>query len=345
VSVSTTGPEPDPDGYLITVDAALTQPVQTNGTVRFESLPSGTHIVAIGGNTPACLPSQPAQSVILAGAPVTLKFSVTCVRPLRDRLAFSRDGVIYLMNSDGSGQSSLGPGFRPSVSPDGLSIAFLRDRGDGLLKIHLMRADGTDEHAITPCPGTVCDWQDVAWRPTGSELAASTFFIPEGCILALSPDGEFIRQLTPPCGGWDNRDPAWSWDGAKLAFASNRGGNYEIYVVDADGSNTVQLTTNGVREERPAWRPDGLKLAFVSDRDGNREIYVINADGTGATRLTNHPADDGEPVWAPDGAHLAFTTDRDGNREIYVMNADGSGLVNLSRNPAQDSSPDWSRVP
>ena len=95
--------------------------------------------------------------------------------------------------------------------------------------------------------------------------------------------------------------------GEKIAFASNRDGNFDIYVMNADGTNPIRLTNNGGFDEDPSFSPDGSKIAFVSDRDsGNAEIYVMNADGSNITRLTNSGVDF-EPSFSPDGSKIAFT--------------------------------------
>jgi TolB protein len=94
-----------------------------------------------------------------------------------------------------------------------------------------------------------------------------------------------------------DREPAFSPDGTKLAFASNRHGNWEIYVLDADRKVT-RLTNNQFEDRNPVWSPDGTQIAFHSSRDGNREIYVMNADGSDQTNLTNSPdTDDRNPSW------------------------------------------------
>jgi len=85
-----------------------------------------------------------------------------------------------------------------------------------------------------------------------------------------------------------------------VAFVSDREGNREIYVMDADGSNQTRLTNNESSDEWPAWSPDGRKIAFVSRRDGNEEIYVMSLDGSNQTNLTNHPADASYPDWSPE---------------------------------------------
>ena len=137
----------------------------------------------------------------------------------------------------------------------------------------------------------------------------------------------------------------WSPDGTKILFSSTGDGNYEIYVVNADGSAVSRLTNNSAYDLQPVWSPDGTKIAFDSDRDGNTVantgIYVMNADGSGVRRLTD-PGGDYGAAWSPDGSQIAFTRHRNGEDEIWVMNADGSGLRNLTNNPnAQDVAPAW----
>jgi len=129
----------------------------------------------------------------------------------------------------------------------------------------------------------------------------------------------------------------------KIAFASNRDGNYEIYTMNADGSGPTRLTTNAADDVDPTWSPDGTKIAFLSKRDDSFEIYVMNADGSNQTRLTNNSNEEFDPAWSPDGAKIAFTSYLGGdNYEIYVMDANGSNPTRLTTDPEDDSLPTWS---
>ncbi len=83
----------------------------------------------------------------------------------------------------------------------------------------------------------------------------------------------------------------------KLAFVSNRDGNNEVYLMNADGSGLTQLTNSPAIDAQPAWSPDGKKIAFVSDRDGKNDIYVINTDGSDQARLTSGTARNFQPEW------------------------------------------------
>ena len=157
------------------------------------------------------------------------------------------------------------------------------------------------------------------------------------------------RQLThhPSDDYWS----AWSPDGAHLAFASERDGDFDIYVMDVqlalqgagDDAFLRQLTHSAADEMEPCWSPDGMHIAFMSNQAGRpTEIHVIDVDGGDEQRLTGDEGDDWLPAWSPDGMHIAFVSNRDGDDEIYVMNPDGSEQLPLTDNGVQDRYPAWS---
>ncbi len=127
----------------------------------------------------------------------------------------------------------------------------------------------------------------------------------------------------------------------RVAFASDRTGSFEIFIVNPDGSNFIQATGNDYDDVNPGWSPDGQKIAFESYRDGQPEIYIMNADGSGETRLTNHPSYDGMPTWTPDGTQLTFVSFRDGIFQIYNIAADGSNEQRMVT-PVHSLYPSWS---
>ena len=148
-------------------------------------------------------------------------------------------------------------------------------------------------------------------------------------VLAPEPIPELTPVPTPELEG-------------RIVFASNRQGNYELYVVEADGSDLKRLTEEPADDRHPVWSPDGSKIAFESQRDGNWELYVMDSDGSNVIRLISNLADDQYPAWSPDGTEIAFESNRDGHREIYSMFPNGRRQMNVSRSPEDEIRPDWS---
>jgi signal transduction histidine kinase len=178
----------------------------------------------------------------------------------------------------------------------------------------------------------------LSWSPLG-QLLLTGDQANDRDIYLLNHTGRPLN-LTAVAG--DDLQPAWSPDGGHIAFSSGRSGNFEIFIMAADGSNLRQLTDSRGFDEWPAWSPDGQQLAFVSDRDGNAEIYVMAADGSNPRRLTDHPADDWPAAWSPDGQWLVFASNRDEDWDLYLVLAKGGPALRLTNAPADERDPTWS---
>jgi TolB protein len=125
--------------------------------------------------------------------------------------------------------------------------------------------------------------------------------------------------------------PSWSPDGSRIAFFSERDGNSELYVMNADGTNATRLTRQPSSEGYPQFSPEGRSIAFDSDREGNFDIFVMDADGTNVRRVTRHPARDLAASWSPDGRTLVFMSDRAGSGfDIYSIQRDGTNERRLT---------------
>jgi Tol biopolymer transport system component len=163
-------------------------------------------------------------------------------------------------------------------------------------------------------------------------------------IYVMDTEGGNVVRLTTD----ETNDFAgpWSPDGRRIAFTWFGLTTSDIWVMNADGSNAVNLTdTPQIDEGFPAWSPDGQRLAYTTRRDGNNEIYVMNADGSNPVRMTDNPADDFAPSWSPDGSRIAFVSDRDnslGVYDIYLMDADGAAVTRLTTNVGSTYTPAWS---
>ena len=129
---------------------------------------------------------------------------------------------------------------------------------------------------------------------------------------------------------------------AKIAFASHRDGNWEIYSMNADGSRQTRLTTRDVQDRFPLWSPDRSKIAFGSQVSSGWELWVMNADGTVPRLLCKSIVAKAARQWSPDGKRIALTVSRDGNLDIYTVRADGGGLSRLTSSAGDDRDPSWS---
>ena len=127
----------------------------------------------------------------------------------------------------------------------------------------------------------------------------------------------------------------------RIVFESNRNGNWDIYAMDVNGNNLLQLTDNPTDDRRPACSPDGTKIAFTSFRAGKWDIYTMDTDGTNLMRLTNNEISESSPSWSPDGSRIAFDSWRN-NGDIYVMTANGKRLTRLTEGKGNNWSPSYS---
>jgi Tol biopolymer transport system component len=129
--------------------------------------------------------------------------------------------------------------------------------------------------------------------------------------------------------------PAVAPGGDRVAFASNRTGDNEIWVADADGSNPQQVTFHrGPVVMSPAWSPDGKRLAFSSEVGGNRDIYVIRPDGSQSTRITTAPSEETNPSWSPDGRWIYFRSDQAGIGQLWKVPATGGMPIRMTTGEA-----------
>ena len=276
------------------------------------------------------------------------------------QIAFSstRDGnlEIYVMDADGTNQIRLTNhperDYQPSWSPDGARIAFSSNRNGGNSQIYVMDSNGKNVRRLT---AGISDGQPV-WSPDGQKIAFAGIGDEEigrenrkAKIYIITPDGTHLQKLAGDIPSSDI-EPAWSPDSQRIAFVSSRENwGYEIYLMDADGTNQKRLTHNLVSDRGPAWSPDGNKIAFFSVLDEDDILAVINADGTNHRNLTEEVLNgvwesNSSPAWSPDGKTIAYYSgiaDRnDGG--IHLMTVGGEHLKRLSKwQDGEDYQPDW----
>lgn len=316
VNVTTTGSDPDPNGYLLTVAGTPTEyttAVAISTVVTIPRLLAGEHNVALGNVAANCdlSAANPRAVTLVGGATTDVIFDIVCTTA--GLLAFTKsvngNDDIFTIRSNGTSETRLttrdGPDVEPSFSPDGGRIAFRSGR-DGNDEIYVMSSAGADQTRVTSFAQS-----DFAprWSPLGNRIVFARWVSDgDADILLMDPDGANATNITNTPGV--DEHPSWSPDGSKIAFRSERGGNSDIYVMNADGSNAVRLTTDSNWEGQPTWSPDGKQIAFVRsacDYVCVNNIHVMNADGTNVVRIASE-LDESEPAWAPDGSRIAFVS-------------------------------------
>jgi TolB protein len=147
-------------------------------------------------------------------------------------------------------------------------------------------------------------------------------------------------------GPWDDITPAISPDGQTVAFASNRSGYWDLYLMDLASGGITRLTDTLDYEASPSWSPDKKWLAYEAYLDNNLEIVIQSLETPDdVIRLTNSPAGDFSPAWSPQGRQIAFVSNQSGEDEIWLAeldNGEEQRFVNISQDPAsKDTHPTW----
>ncbi len=164
-------------------------------------------------------------------------------------------------------------------------------------------------------------------------------------IFAYDPKDLPLTRITT--GNWSDIAPALSPDHTRIAFASNRNGFWDLYVMSLQTGAVTQITDTPEYDSAPSWSPDSQWLAFETYTNDNLEISVVSVNDRAQpiVPITQDPASDHSPVWAPDGRHVAFISTRGGDSDVWLANLDLTGAdryQNLSATPyASEDHPVW----
>lgn len=237
----------------------------------------------------------------------------------------------------------------PMATPARGRILFHSDRS-GNFDIWLIENDGDPVQLTDALEADV----EPAWSPDGTQIVfASARDDPENVQLyIMNADGSDQRPIQP-FEASDSWAPSWSPDGQRIIYQTNRDGNFEIYMVNVDGTGRINLVNDLPdpdfpdfplpNDGMPDWSPDGSKIVFVSDRGrADREIWIMDVDGSNRKQITDNDFDDARPRWLPDGKHVLFESTRDGRRSIYIMDAGGENVQRVTDATVEDKDPAWS---
>jgi TolB protein len=255
----------------------------------------------------------------------------------------------------------------PFWSPDGARIAFVSS--DGVhAGIRVMERDGRILTQVTADRSWNLFTEFDPWSPDGEKLL---FLSDDGGGLDLwtmNPDGTGKVRLTEggritPSPGLSGYGADWSADGKRIVYTSCLFENAaiqegspavnlsairteaNIWIMDADGGNKKQLTSDG-DARLPLWQPQGDRIAYLADRSGSREIWTVQSDGTGKTQVTFSEGSVSGYSWSPDGARIAYVVASPPGTlpefSLWVIDSDGSCSEQLTTGN-RDKSPVWSQ--
>ncbi len=252
----------------------------------------------------------------------------------------------------------------PSFAPNGASVAFVRGASGGAEDLFIVPTVGGEPDRLTHNEREIAgiDWtpdgQDIIFASRGREGAGLWRIAASGGVpvrVATAGEGESVRQPSVARHGrrltyeqrfadaniwairqgrlgrkplirstrWES-NPQFAPDGARIAFASDRSGSPEVWIVNADGLNPIKLTHfGGPLVRMPRWSPDGRQIAFDARVDGNADIYLIDANGGEPVRLTEDEAANVAPSWSHDSTTVYFSSDRSGSWEVWRIPSSG----------------------
>jgi Tol biopolymer transport system component len=241
----------------------------------------------------------------------------------------------------------------PIPTPSTYPILFSSNRSFGEFMpsdVYKMRSDGTDSVNLTKNPANDID---PSWSPDGKSVAFASNRNGSYDIFVMNDDGSSTRQLTNDAA--DDTQPRWSPDGKKLVYTSKKDGGAisttdrfttDLFVINADGSNQVNLTVTPRSDENSAaWSPDGKRILYgrqeyTTDgfRTGGGGLFLVNSDGTGATLFTlvGTQFGAGAAAWSPDGTKVAVAALYNNHPQgfvqtvIVIANADGTNVIPIT---------------
>jgi TolB protein len=188
-----------------------------------------------------------------------------------------------------------------------------------------------------------------AWRPDGQALAYVSYRQERSPLIFLAEiflgrsSGNISGERTAGERASQAFAPAWSPDGKRIAFASNRAGNMEIYSANADGSDVRRLTNSAAADTAPCWSPTGAELVFTSNRTGAPQLWVMDNEGLNLRRLTTIGNYNDACAWNPSRQYseVAYTSRIEGGFEVAVMDLATRTVRQITEGRGSCEYPSW----
>jgi TolB protein len=266
-----------------------------------------------------------------------MEYAITGARGIAaTRIAFTREGRVWVVDSDGANARAVTPAgvmsLSPAWHPSGKYVAYSGFGRNGGTQVFIRDLAGSSARPVVATPGGLNITP--AFSPDGNTVVYA-HGLDAGTDLIAAPafDNSPGRRVTIGRGS-ENVSPSFSPDGRRLVFTSGRSGHPEVYITDADGTNAELLTPFVFGEtsyrSNPDWSPTGNTVAFQSQIAGRFQIATISLRDREMKQLTTEGSNE-DPSWAPDGRHVVFTSTRGGTRQLWVHDAESGRARQLTR--------------
>ena len=326
ITTSTTGPEPDADGYAVTIDGGSETAIPTSGTLQRDNVEPGDHTIRLMGVAANCTVAgeNPRRISLPAGETVTVTFQLSCgattgsLRISTTTTGADLDPDGYAFAVDGATSQPIGINTTANVLVSAASHTVQLSGVMGNCSV-----GGTNPQTVTVSAGATAE---VSFAVTCAAAAApliafTSFEANEPFVFVVKPDGTGRTKLAP------GTQPKWSPDGHKILFSRPGSFGPDLYVMNADGSGQALVIKDRDQIVAYHWSPDGRRISFLvehcrgTDCKGFQlDLWVMEANGDHPVMLIASVNSDAS--WSPDGHKLAFTDD---NSELHTIDADGSG--------------------